>query len=1051
MLSANTGSHFRRIVVPEGSKLVIDDAPLNLTLTSLLVYGTLSMGSPTCRLRSAISITFAPAAGVATDQMMALRGMNGSTVDIHGELFSPTWTRLAQTATPGTSTVTLQQPVNWRPGQLVAVPTSLWKDECRNQNEVRQIANVSTDGRNITFTTPLQFMHYAGPEYQTEVVLLSRSILLQGSNETAANLTGGHLRIESKTGRIRGVLGYRMGQQFQMGSYPFHFHMAGEVPPDSYMTDNSVYASYWRAFTIHGTHALTVANNTAFHVAGSAFYTEDGIEERNRITGNFAGYVHPLGRVDTCAINGSLYSAPVIRSSATLLQPADWGAAGFHVSNAYNVIENNAASGGVSGFMLLNQPLPIGLNRDVLLEPFKRPPLSFRGNTAHSSGYQLSGGAAIYCGGDLRYDPADNGTLVYKIARTVFDPRQVINPRDPNNATQRVKFELRDSRIWLGGGSLLSYGDRLLVDGLASYDSTMGALVRGNPNELYNALLHINTPHGSWLTSNIPGDLGTNYRYGLQFYDNFYRHLLANVTIRDVVANTVQAAILSTVFSDQTKPAHTASMKNINLVNVPRSQVLSNAQVNTGAWRFYNLLDVDGSFTGTRRPTLVASYSATNSTGACDSTALVPCTSPFAWWMTDPDACTISTPNMDATANVISCDWHPWRTVARLGLKIPSYTLSLQQSNLLPSPVNNVNIYDAGVVTQFGLTGANRRAMVITRLEGVTGLTGRGGWYVHWRLGAPKTIQVWAETVPRGTSILYASRYPPGTTFNVTRNAQNNLVPDAQLLQASSLAGMLASDSGDYYYFDGRLLFFKVVDTWELPYPGREPARGVGAGAGLMVPGARTRLYLQVDASMPNCSTSPYPSQNGQDFSGQFCAMNGTVDDYLPPAITAPYNEWTIPYCADVAPHPSLCFFMGVAAADCTCAALQQQGNCPALGLGGAWLAATGDANLAANVAKTQGYCSVSCSRCTDGDERCNNIPVMPLSVSNNRTCAEMAPLGLCYRLAPLGYCLDTCGVCSGAGLPCVDLPASASFASALAATPFALASLAAPSTPALA
>ncbi len=87
--------------------------------------------------------------------------MNGSTVDIHGELFSPTWTRLAQTAPPGTSTITLQQSVNWRPGQLVAIPTSLWKDECRNQNEVREIANISANGRSITFTTPLQFMHYA--------------------------------------------------------------------------------------------------------------------------------------------------------------------------------------------------------------------------------------------------------------------------------------------------------------------------------------------------------------------------------------------------------------------------------------------------------------------------------------------------------------------------------------------------------------------------------------------------------------------------------------------------------------------------------------------------------------------------------------------------------------------------------------------------------------------------------------------------------------------------------------------------------------------------
>ncbi len=53
-------------------QLVIDDAPLNLTVTTLLVQGNFSMGSGTCRLQSAISITFAPAAGVATN-MMALK------------------------------------------------------------------------------------------------------------------------------------------------------------------------------------------------------------------------------------------------------------------------------------------------------------------------------------------------------------------------------------------------------------------------------------------------------------------------------------------------------------------------------------------------------------------------------------------------------------------------------------------------------------------------------------------------------------------------------------------------------------------------------------------------------------------------------------------------------------------------------------------------------------------------------------------------------------------------------------------------------------------
>ncbi len=29
-------------------------------------------------------------------------------------------------------------------------------------------------------------------------------------------------------------------------SYPFHFHLAGDVGNNSYLTDNSVYNSWWR-------------------------------------------------------------------------------------------------------------------------------------------------------------------------------------------------------------------------------------------------------------------------------------------------------------------------------------------------------------------------------------------------------------------------------------------------------------------------------------------------------------------------------------------------------------------------------------------------------------------------------------------------------------------------------------------------------------------------------------------------------------------------------------------------------------------------------------
>lgn len=65
-----------------------------------------------------------------------LQGMSGSVVDIHGALFTPTWTRLTATVYGAFRIVELADSVNWQPGQLVAIATSLWKDECRNQVSV---------------------------------------------------------------------------------------------------------------------------------------------------------------------------------------------------------------------------------------------------------------------------------------------------------------------------------------------------------------------------------------------------------------------------------------------------------------------------------------------------------------------------------------------------------------------------------------------------------------------------------------------------------------------------------------------------------------------------------------------------------------------------------------------------------------------------------------------------------------------------------------------------------------------------------------------------
>lgn len=85
---------------------------------------------------------------------------------------------------------------------------------------------------------------FRGPEYQAEVALLSRNILLQGSKKSESYKKGPGMRIMGQ-GRLSGVAAYRMGQKNVVGAYPIHFHHLGYAP-HSYVTDSTVYKSYFR-------------------------------------------------------------------------------------------------------------------------------------------------------------------------------------------------------------------------------------------------------------------------------------------------------------------------------------------------------------------------------------------------------------------------------------------------------------------------------------------------------------------------------------------------------------------------------------------------------------------------------------------------------------------------------------------------------------------------------------------------------------------------------------------------------------------------------------
>lgn len=233
----DTVGAYGSITVPPTSWLVFDDAPITLHVADIQVAGTLWAGGATCRRYSTLDITFHGAkpvgAGAAPDKGIIVH--DGGVADIHGKEFTPTWSRLAANAWPGTSRIYLQDVTNWEVGQRVVIVTSAWDDSDRatHQNEFRTITAVArsvsdlaggTTGTTLELDAPLDHPHYAGSEYQTEVGLVSRRVRLTGAESDSSRdpVTregfGGQVKVHGGgLGRFAGIEAARMGGTNMLG------------------------------------------------------------------------------------------------------------------------------------------------------------------------------------------------------------------------------------------------------------------------------------------------------------------------------------------------------------------------------------------------------------------------------------------------------------------------------------------------------------------------------------------------------------------------------------------------------------------------------------------------------------------------------------------------------------------------------------------------------------------------------------------------------------------------------------------------------------------
>ncbi len=448
--------------------LIFDDQDLRLETEWLLVHGKLEIGTAAHPHRSIAEIILTdntPGEDIHGMGDKVIGVMAGS-LELHGQLRGPDWTRLIETAEVGDTELTLESPVNWQSGdRLVLASTDF------DPHQAEEITVQSVDRNVVTLEAPLNYMHWGEDQIygdrvlneRAEVGLLSRNIIIHGDDASKENGFGGHLMVMGGTARIDGVEFAGMGQAGQLARYPIHFHLLGDRP-DAYVRNSSIHHSFNRCMTVHGTNNVLIEQNVAYSTYGHCFFMEDGAETGNRFLGNL----------------GILTMRP---TEENRLLPSDDSPATYWITNPANEFTGNVAAGSEAfGFWIALPEHPTGLSAtnetDAIVWPRRTPLLRFSGNTAHSN--------------DSRGLHVDDGpTPDGAVEVTVYEPR--LDPIPPAEGEEEspsvtavfdgfVAYKNRERGIWLRGV------DHVVTNAVLA-DNAIGATFASYESYLENSLV----------------------------------------------------------------------------------------------------------------------------------------------------------------------------------------------------------------------------------------------------------------------------------------------------------------------------------------------------------------------------------------------------------------------------------------------------------------------------------------------------------------------------------------------------------------------------------
>ncbi len=451
------------VTIPAGKTVLLDVSPpalasltvegtlrfdakdLNLTTGWILVHGgRFEIGSETTPYTNRAIITLT---GPSTDNVMGmgakvLGAIDGGALELHGEK-RVVWTRLSATAGVGSSQLQLERTVDWRVGDHLVIASTDF-----DPRQAEEVTVTTVQGNVVGISPALRNAHFgvtqtfAGQtlDERAEVGLLSRNIVIRGDDASETTGFGGHIMATANgVLHVEDIELTRMGQKKVLARYPMHWHVEG-VTTGQYFKDSSIWHTYNRCVTVHGTRNVRVSGNVCHDNIGHSYFLEDGAETGNIFEDNLA----------------VLTQRP---ATGEALIPSDVTPAAFWITNPANTFRRNVAAGSRGfGFWFALPASPTGLSTGQPDLPRETPLGEFTDNVAHSNsnvGLQV-----------------DEGPMADLNLETVhYSPKQVPGTSSPSVTAYFRNFtgyKHTGRAVWLRGTELRLTGAMLADNGIGA-------------------------------------------------------------------------------------------------------------------------------------------------------------------------------------------------------------------------------------------------------------------------------------------------------------------------------------------------------------------------------------------------------------------------------------------------------------------------------------------------------------------------------------------------------------------------------------------------------